>query len=123
MPRTRIDFDTVRNIGLLLPEVEEGKSYGAPALKVRGKMLACIPINPSAEPGSLAVSISPEKRAVLVAAVPDTYYLTEHYRPHPIVLVRLSRIGIDELTNLLNLAWQFATAQERVEKRRKTARH
>jgi len=117
MPRTRIDFDTVRSIGLSLPDVEEGTAYGSPALKIRGKLMTCLPINRSVEPNSLAVWIEFDKRAVLIASVPDTYYVTDHYRNHPIVLVRLSRIGIEELRNLLELAWQFVSAQTRGGKR------
>ena len=33
-------FDDVRKFALTWPEVEDGTSYGAPALKVRKKMLA-----------------------------------------------------------------------------------
>ena len=36
MPRTRVTFDIVREIGLALPDVKEGTMYGSPALKVRG---------------------------------------------------------------------------------------
>ncbi len=113
MPRTRIDFDTVRSIGLSLPDVEESTAYGSPALKVRGKLLTCIPINRSVEPDSLAVCLEIEKRSVLVASAPDKYYLTEHYRNHPIVLVRLPRIELGELRNLLDMAWQFVNTQTR----------
>jgi hypothetical protein len=33
-------FDDVRKISLVWPEVEDGTSYGTPALKVRKKLLA-----------------------------------------------------------------------------------
>ncbi len=107
MPESQIDFDTVRDIGLSLPEVEESTVYGSRALKLRGKLLTCIPINKSAEADSLAVSLDFDKRSVLLAAAPQTYYITDHYRPHPIVLVRLSSIEFDELRNLLKMAWQY----------------
>jgi hypothetical protein len=35
-----VTFDDVRTIALAWPEVEDGTSYGTPALKVRKKMLA-----------------------------------------------------------------------------------
>jgi len=92
MPRNKIDFDTVRRIALSLPDVEESTIYRSPALKVRGKLLACIPIHKSAEPGSVAVRIGFDRRAELMAAAPDVYYLTDHYVNYPVVLVRLSRI-------------------------------
>src|ERR1700751_3129677 len=55
MPRSTTNFDTVRKIGLALPGVEESTAYGSPALKVHGKLLACVPSHRSAEPGSLCV--------------------------------------------------------------------
>jgi len=48
MPRGTINFDTLRKIGLALPTVEESTAYGSPALKVRGKLLACVPAHRSA---------------------------------------------------------------------------
>ena len=83
MPRSTIDFDTVRNIGLALPGVEESTAYGLPALKVQGKLLACVPANPSAEPGSIVVRVDFDDRAELLAAAPDVYYLTDHYLDSP----------------------------------------
>jgi hypothetical protein len=35
-----VTFDDVRRIALAWPEVEDGTSYGTPALKVRKKLLA-----------------------------------------------------------------------------------
>ena len=68
MRRSTIDFDTVRRIGLLLPGVEESRAYGFPALKLRGKLLACLPANRSAEPNSLVVRMDLDDRAELLAA-------------------------------------------------------
>jgi hypothetical protein len=107
----QIDFGTVRSIALSLPDVDESTIYGSPALKVRGKLLTFIPIHRSVERDSLGVCIDTEKRSVLIAAVPDIYYVTDHYRKHPTVLVRLSRIGLAELRNLLKVAWQFVNSQ------------
>ena len=87
---SRINFDTVRKIGLRLPGVEESTAYGAPALKVRGKLLACVPTHRSAERDSLAVRVDFNDRAELLAAAPDVYYVTDHYLNYNAVLVRLS---------------------------------
>src|SRR5579859_6113902 len=111
MPRKKIDFDTVRVIGLRLPGVEESTMYGSPALKIRGKLLACIPTHKSAEPHSLAVSIDFDRRAEFMAVAPDVYYLPDHYVNYPAVLVRLSRIHPDALRDLLDTAWRFVSAK------------
>lgn len=113
MSRTKIDFDTVRKICFRLPDVEESKAWGSPALKVRGQWLAVIPTHKSAEPNSLAVRVDFERRAELLESAPDVYYLKEHYANYPVVLVRLARIGRDALEGLLRMAWQVATAKNR----------
>src|SRR6266481_5987527 len=111
MPRKKIDFDTVRKIALGLSDVEESTTYRSPSFKVRGKLLAVIPIHRSAEPDSLAVSIDFDQRAEFLAEAPDVYYLTDHYVNYPVVLVRLSRIHLDALKDLLGMAWRFVTAK------------
>ena len=120
MPRSTINFDTVRKIGLALPGVEESTAYGAPALKVRGKLLACVPAHRSAEPGSLMVRVSFDDRAELLAAAPDVYYVTDHYLDYSAVLVRLSRTTTNVLRGLLGMAHKFVTADAA---RRSPSRH
>src|SRR5256885_12503126 len=107
MPGSTIDFDTVRKIGLALPGVIESTAYGSPALKVHGKLMACIAVNRSAEPGSLAVRVDFDDRAELLAGDPDVYYVTDHYIPYNALLVRLSRLSPDVLRDLLGLASTF----------------
>lgn len=102
-----MNFDTVRKLGLSLPDVVDGTAYGSPALKLDGKLLACIPINKSAEANSLAVKIDPEHRAELLRQQPDVYYITDHYAPHPTVLVRLAKITRTDLQELLRDACRF----------------
>ncbi|MFN0107164.1 MAG: MmcQ/YjbR family DNA-binding protein [Bryobacteraceae bacterium] len=117
MPNSKIDFDSVRKIALALPEVEESTTYGSPALKVRGCLIACIPTHKSAKPGSLAVSVDFDRRAELLAADPNVYYVKDHYLNYPIVLVRLSRIHRDALQDVLGMAWRFATSKTQRRKR------
>jgi hypothetical protein len=111
MPRSTIDFDTVRKIGLALPGVEEGTAYGFPALKVHGKLLACVPANRTAEPGSIVMRVDFDDRAELLAAAPEVYYVTNHYANYSAVLVRLSRVNPGVLRDLLGMAYKFVTAQ------------
>lgn len=117
MAKNKIDFDTVRKIGLGFSGVEESTMYGAPALKIRGELMTCIPTHKSAEPDSLAVRIDFDQRAELIATAPDVYYLTDHYVNYPVVLVRLSRIHRDALPDLLGMAWRFVTTKKRGRKK------
>jgi hypothetical protein len=112
MPQSKINFDTVRRIGLALPGVREELYYGAPAIKAGGRLVACIPTHKSAEPESLVVRTSFERRAEMLAEDPEVYYLKPHYENFPVVLVRLSRIHADALRDLLKAAWQFASSKE-----------
>jgi hypothetical protein len=125
MPRSTISFETVRNIGLALPGVEESTAYGQPALKIHGKLLACVPAHRSAEHASLVVCVDFDDRAELLAAAPDVYYVTDHYVGYSSVLVRLSRVKPDVLRDLLRMAHKFVTrnAAQRspARKRRKLA--
>lgn len=99
----------MRDIGLALPGVEESTAYGSPALKVHGKLLACVPANRSAEPASLVVRVDFDDRAELLAADPDVYYVTDHYVGYSAVLVRLSRVQPEVLRDLLGMAHKFVT--------------
>jgi hypothetical protein len=110
MPKTT-SFDIVRKIGLTLPGVEAGTAYGSPALKLRGKLMACMAVHRSAEPNSLVVCVDFPDRDELLAAAPDVYYVTNHYIEHPSVLVRLSRVTPDVLRDLLGMAHKFVTSK------------
>ncbi len=109
MASSKVSFDTVRDIGLAFPGVEETTAYGMPALKIRRELLACIPASRSVEPHSLVVRISLQDRAELLAADPAVYYLTDHYESFDGVLVRLSRITPDGLQGLLGMAYKYVT--------------
>lgn len=108
---SNVNFETVRKLGLALPDVEDGSAYGSPALKVRGQMFACIAINKSAEPDTLAIRMDFAQRDDMIAEDPDTYYLTDHYVNYPVVLVRLSRVQPDALRDLLLAGWRFVSAK------------
>src|ERR1041385_3840020 len=106
MPGRRTGFEVVRAIGRTLPNVEESTMYGAPALKIRGKLLACMASHKSAEPNTLVVRLAFEDRDALIADDPQTYYLKPHYEGYPSVLVRLPLISHEALRDLLQSAWR-----------------
>jgi hypothetical protein len=105
-------------MGLALPSVEEGTAYGSPALKLHGKLLACIPTNKQAEPGSLVVRVDFAQRDELLAAEPDVYYLKPHYEDYACVLVRMKQIHPDALRDLLRMAWAFVNSKAATRRRR-----
>jgi hypothetical protein len=103
-------FETVRRIALSLDDdVEEGISYRAPGFRVGGVLFARL----RADLDSLVLRADFDQRAELMAADPDTYYITDHYLNYEWVLVRLSRVGADALRDLLRMAWRSAVASKR----------
>lgn len=107
-------FGLVKTVGLTLPDVEAAIKYdGSPILKTSGCFMAGLASHRSAEPGTLVVRIGVEEREWLLEDAPDTYYLTDYYRPYPLVLVRLSRVDRDALHDLLATSWRLATAKSR----------
>ncbi|MBI4891971.1 MAG: MmcQ/YjbR family DNA-binding protein [Acidobacteria bacterium] len=119
MSKAGLSFDTVREIGLEMTGVEEGMSYGLPALKVDGRLVACVPGHKSAEAGSLVVSMDFEQRAALMEEMPEAFYLPEHYRNYPFLLVRLGQINVEQLRGLLKSACRVVQAQGRRKGERK----
>jgi hypothetical protein len=122
MPPRPISFETVRTMGLRLPGVEAGTAYGSPALKLRGKLMACMAAHRSAEPHTLVVCIDFAQRDAMIAEDPGTYYLKEHYVGYPCVLVRLSRVHRDAIADLLSAAWRFIDAKYARPKTKRTPR-
>jgi hypothetical protein len=122
MPVAKVTFDMVRRIGLTLPGVEEGSMYGSPALKLHGRLLACLAINKSAEPDTLAVRTGFDERAAQLAEEPAIFHVTDHYLNHPVVLVRMSKITVDQLKDLLRSAWRFVTEHEKKKSSRRSPR-
>lgn len=106
-PKTRrkhqpVTFDTVRQLALALPGVVEGTSYGTTAFKVRGKLIARF----HQDGDSLAIKVEYVAREVLMGANPRTYYITDHYRCWPWMLVRIANVDLEELRGLLEDAWR-----------------
>lgn len=90
--------------------------YGSPAIKLGKRLVACIANHRSADPGSLVVRTDFEQRAALLAEDPETFYVTDHYVAHPVLLVRMIRLQHDQLRELLAAARKcvITHAQNRV---------
>lgn len=109
MRARRGEFDRVSRLARALADVEEGTTYGAPALLTKGRMFACLAVHRSAEPDTLVVRVSFVERDLRIAAEPDTYYLTPHYQDHQTLLVRLKRASDEDLRELLETAREFVS--------------
>ena len=113
MPPAKVTYDLVRKLALALPGVEGTTAYGSPAFKVRGAIMAGKPTNKHAEPDSLGIIIDFDQRDALIAEAPETYYITDHYKNYPSVLVRLSQIHRDQLRDLLTAAHRYVSSKKK----------
>lgn len=93
-------FDKLRRAAGGLPEIVEGTSYGTPALKVGKKMLCRVK-----DAGTVVMVCSPEDKEMLLAAAPDLYFETDHYKGWPYILIRIEAMPADELHLRLEQAW------------------
>src|SRR3981189_1330971 len=102
-------FDELRKFALAWPEVEDGSSYGTPALKVRKKMLARLK-----EDGDSLVmpGVPQDERDILVESQPKVFYFTDHYRDYPMVLVRLSKAKRALVEPLLRRHWRTLASKK-----------
>src|SRR5438128_10965319 len=81
-------FEDIRKLALKWPEVEDGSSYGTPALKVRKKMLARL----REDNDSLVMpGVPQDEREILIESQPKLFYFTDHYRDYQMVLIRLPK--------------------------------
>ena len=110
-------WDDVRRIALALPETTERGTYDAlPAWRVKDKSFAWErPLRPAdlaalgdAAPDGPILGVRVADLGVkeaLLADDPAVYFTTPHFNGYPAVLVRLDRIGVPELEELLVEAW------------------
>lgn len=100
----------VRAIATKLPDVEEGTTFGFPAFKVKGKLLAWFPKKKEVEAGSLAVRVSILERDHRIFTNPKVFYVTPHYRDYDAVLARVEHLSAAALRELLESGYEFVVA-------------
>ena len=100
-----ISWDEVREIALRLPTVEDGMSYGAPALKVGGKHLI---VRWREDLNAIVVKTTFDEREGLMAEEPDVYFITDHYLNYEWVLVNLVTVTPEALDGMIARAHQLA---------------
>jgi len=119
-------WDDVRRLALALPETSEGTAHGNTAWKVRDKLFVwerplrksdLEALGDSAPDGPILgarVEHLVAKEALL-ADDPAVFFTTPHFDGYPAVLVRLDRIGPDDLEEVIVEAW-LARAPKRLVK-------
>ncbi len=88
-----------------LADVEVSTSYGTPALKRRGKLMARMK---DKDADTLVLMSTLGDKDLMMASAPHIYFETDHYKGYPALLVRLAAIDDAELTVRLEQAWRLA---------------
>ena len=104
----------VCKLAMKLPGVETGTSYGTPSLHVRKKFLARL----KEDGESIAIRVGFDDRDVLLELDPAAFYLTDHYRAYPAMLVRLKQVQAEMLERILEQAWRLQAPKSLVAKGR-----
>jgi hypothetical protein len=119
-------WDDVRRIALALPETSERTSREHASWRVRDKGFVWErPLRPADVralgdnvPTGPILGVRVEHlgaKEALIADDPDVFFTTPHFDGYPAVLVRLDRIALDELNELIVEAW-LARAPQRLGK-------
>jgi hypothetical protein len=98
------EYKRVCELARKLPGVEESSSYGTPALKVKGRFMCRLR---SEAEGALAIRCDFLDRQILLQADPEVFFVTDHYLDYPMVLVRLDKIRLSALPDLIERAWRM----------------
>jgi hypothetical protein len=105
MKKRPVTYDDIRRVALTLPGVQEGTSYGTSALKVKGKLM----IRLHQDGDKIVLKMPFGRREELMSGDPETYFITDHYRDYPWVLVSLAKVQPDALLDLLLIAHRAAS--------------
>jgi len=109
MPITKADL---KKIALSFPGAVESTSYGSPSFKIEKKFFTRL----RSEDDSLVWIVdSIDERDSLLEMDPKTYFITDHYKNYPSVLVRISQIDKTMLRRMLERRWK-AVASKKLQK-------
>lgn len=102
MARSALTFDDVLAMCASLPGIEESTSYGTRAIKVKGKLIVRL----KEDDETIVLKMSFVVRDLLLHEQPDVFFLTDHYKDWPMVLVRLKTAKKKQLAELVESAWR-----------------
>ena len=98
-----VDVETLSRIALSFPGVEEAVRHGTRAFVVRKAFLGRLRDGDSV----LALKLSGlDERDLLIEADPATFFVTDHYRAYPYVLIRLAAAAPEQVETLFGRAWR-----------------
>ena len=98
-------WDMVSSIALTFPEAVPSTSYGTPSFKVNKKLFARLK-----EDGK-TLAIYTNERDKWMKKSPTVFYITDHYKNYPMMLIDLGSVSKKDLKTLLFASWQLRAPQ------------
>ena len=93
----------VKQVALSFPGALEKSSYGRPAFFIEKKFFTRL----REEDKSIVMRVgSIEQRDMMLELDPETYFITDHYKDWPAILVRIAMITPTELKTMLERRWR-----------------
>lgn len=108
-----------RRLLLGLPGIAEGRSYGLPSFLLNGRFFARFRDDDTVlvvQLGSIA------EREVLMDLDPRVFFVTEHYRNYPAVLIRLAEVPQPLLVDVVTEAHRQVAANRATQARKRRAK-
>ena len=105
-----VTYQRVCELALAFPGVSQGRAYGGPSLHVGRKFLGRL----KEDRETLVLKIDPLAREALLEREPDAFFLTDHYRHHPYVLVNLLAVKESVLKPLIEQAWRMIASKRAI---------
>lgn len=112
------DADDVRRLALALPHAVEIPSAGFDFRVADQGFIWSYPERRPGQPGVLRTDIAvlfvgdeDEKQALLLGE-PDLFFTAAEYDEQPLVMVRLARVSVDRLEELVTDAWRMRAPEE-----------
>ena len=97
-----VTFEDLRAMVLALPDTEETTSWDSRSFKVNGKVI----LYWNARYDCPVFKVPIEERDFLIEADPETFFTTDHHRPHGLVLARPARLDPDWARANIGRVWR-----------------
>ena len=102
-PRVVEGYQRYLAIAMKFPGMEEAILHDTPAIKLNGKTISRWRVESD---GALAILCDFAGRELLLKAKPGVFFINEHYKETPGVLVHLEKVRADALEEVVERAWR-----------------
>lgn len=108
-----LPIETVRQLILALPGVEEKEAWGSPTFRVKGKMFAMY-LNNHHGDGRIALWLKapPGVQEMLVEAAPEKFFIPPYQGPFGWIGVHLNRCDEDEIASHVQQAYRMVAPKK-----------